>query len=122
MPEKEEQRRFERVNFEHSAQLHCDGHILPTTLVDISLHGALLIRPSEWQPSYHNIELHLHLGENESEHSLHILTRVRHDEPESIGLEFLSMDLDSASRLRRLLELNLADEKLLHRQFEQLTR
>jgi hypothetical protein len=38
-----------------------------------------------------------------------------------VGLEITSMDLDSATNLRRLVELNLADPSLLERELSQLT-
>ena len=46
---------------------------------------------------------------------------VAHVEGSRIGLQCLVLDLESASTLRRLVELNLADPELLERNLAELT-
>jgi hypothetical protein len=46
--------------------------------------------------------------------------RQRYQRDGDIGLECLQLDIDSAGHLRRLIELNLAEESLLQRQLAQL--
>jgi len=45
---------------------------------------------------------------------------IRHIEENHIGLKCHSIDIDSITHLKRLVELNLADETLLHRELETL--
>jgi hypothetical protein len=47
-------------------------------------------------------------------------TRVVHREGDDAGLRCLSIDLDSVTHLRRLVELNLGDPALLDRELSEL--
>lgn len=113
-----EHRRFTRILFEHPAELQFQQHCSPAKLFDLSMHGALVACSLPKSQINDEVELHIHLYE--SEKPITINAAIRHKQSERLGLEFKLMDLDSASRLRRVLELNLGDEKLLYRQFEQL--
>ena len=111
-----ERRLFTRVLFEHTATLCFGGQQWPTELLDLSLRGALVREPPEWSETITSLTLQFQLGEQD----LAIEADVRHRHRQMLGLEFKLMDLDSASLLRRLLELNLGDEQLLFRQYQQL--
>ncbi|MFM2479296.1 PilZ domain-containing protein [Celerinatantimonas sp. MCCC 1A17872] len=118
--ELKDQRHFIRVNFAHDVRILTQHSSFKAEVLDISLHGALISEPEQWHEQTQELELCMHLGEASSECDLRIKGRVCHCHGGHIGIEFLKMDIESASRLRRLLELNLGDEKLLMRQFEQL--
>ena len=43
-----------------------------------------------------------------------------HVQDEHIGFQYQNMDLDTATHLHRLIELNLGDEKLMERELAEL--
>jgi len=117
----DERRRFSRVPFEAKAhvnsqkgELHLNCHV-----IDISLNGILISKPDGWlgemNDSY-NIDLLL-------EHAQLVIkmeATVAHIAQDTIGFTCNHIDLDSITHLKRLVELNLGDEALLHRELSAL--
>ncbi len=113
-PMPEEQRRFTRVPFDAKAILDKDGQEWPCNLIDLSLKGALVHRPTEWPgQAGEDYQLTLVLDEDVS---IRMDVSVAHVENEHIGLYCKDIDLDSITHLRRLVELNLGDAGLLERE------
>ena len=114
-----ERRRFHRVLFDAPARVSDEDMAFITTLVDVSLNGALLVRPDDW-----NIErgasvvLTILLDDNSSR--IRMEAEVAHLDRDSIGLRCMSIDMESIGHLRRLVELNLGDGHLLERDLEAL--
>ncbi len=111
-----EQRRFKRIPFD------MPGRIISTTtvrIIDVSLKGALIVKPPKWKGSMGeaiSIEIPL-----DSSHTvIRMDMRVAHIEAERIGLVCEYIDLDSITHLRRLVELNIGDDTLLHRELAEL--
>ena len=118
-----ERRRFSRVTFSGDCSLteEVDGkvEIFQTTVLDISLTGALVGYPATW----HYVPgalLNLNLTLPGSAITLEISCVVCHQEERLLGIKFLTLSLDCITHLKRLMQLNLADEKLLHREMSQL--
>lgn len=113
-----ERRQFHRILYDAQASLiDAEGHIA-TQVVDVSLNGALVRRPGAWggqigQP----IKLEIELG---PETRITIEGSVVHLEKDLLGIARQHIDIDSISHLKRLVELNLADESLLQRDLEAL--
>ncbi|MDZ7662482.1 PilZ domain-containing protein [Thiohalophilus sp.] len=120
MTDSSERRHFTRIPFDGEVQLidPADHRQWQTDVLDISLRGALIKRPANWtaDPARMFI-LQLPLG---NEVQLAFNVRVVHTDSEQLGLHFEQMDLDSASHLHRLLELNLGDPALLERELAEL--
>lgn len=118
------QRRFQRVNFKHEAVLYANASdtSADVTLKDISLNGAMVTCPPDWPKTITDVTLLIQLipCSGESSCEIQIDGVVKHTESGDIGIQFQSMDLESASQLKRLLELNLGDEQELHHQLEEL--
>jgi hypothetical protein len=116
-----ERRHFTRIRFDGDAWLTAtaDGRRWQTEVIDISLRGAMIRRPADGPQDFDEpYRLQLQLGE---EVSLEFETRItHHDHPDYLGLHFDHMDLDSASHLHRLVELNLGDPALLERELAEL--
>ena len=114
----QERRQFQRLHFDTHAQLICAGQAHPVQLLDISLQGALVKACAElhW-PKEAPCQLIITLGE-----CCHIAmaSEVAHVQEAYIGLRCRSIDLDSITHLRRLLELQLGDPALLERDLSQL--
>ncbi|OIN13491.1 PilZ domain-containing protein [Oceanisphaera psychrotolerans] len=115
-----ERRLFARIGFEAGAWLiDASGHHYPTRVHDLSLHGALTTVNDNW-PGQDGDEYELQLSLDGHGQRIIMKARQRYHRDGYIGLECLQLDIDSAGHLRRLIELNLADESLLQRQLAQL--
>ncbi|MGB5854017.1 MAG: PilZ domain-containing protein [Oceanisphaera sp.] len=115
-----ERRVFTRIGFSSPAWLvGADGHQYHTEVQDISLHGALVSVTEPWSAQNGDI-IELRLSLDGHDQNIMMRTQQRYHQPGFIGLECQQLDINSASHLRRLVELNLGDETLLQRQFEEL--
>ncbi|MDZ7802561.1 PilZ domain-containing protein [Thiohalophilus sp.] len=116
-----ERRHFTRIRFDGDAWLidTTNNRQWQTEVIDISLRGAMIRRPTDGPRDFDKTYLlQLQLSE---EVRLEFETRITHyDNPDHLGLHFDHMDLDSASHLHRLLELNLGDPALLERELAEL--
>lgn len=113
-------RRFSRILFSSEASLEQDNVVFNTQVLDLSLKGALINRPSDWSG---DIGSHAVLTFKLAQSDLELIMEVTvaHIHPSSIGLRCERIDIDSASHLRRLLELNLGDADLLSRELSELS-
>lgn len=104
-----ERRQFWRAGFKAPAQLVLRDGARDVELLNISLDGALIRLESEAALALHEpCQLRLELGEGDM--AIVMETTVTHAGPERrIGLRRASIDFDSITRLRRLLELNAGD-------------
>ncbi len=116
-----QRRHFTRIPFDaeyrlHSpdANKHWDG-----TVIDLSLHGVLVKRPEDIQASRGD-EFTLELILNANEVNIQMEVHVAHSHDSFIGFECEHIDLDSMTHLRRVLELNLGDPKLLERELNEM--
>ncbi|MFP2770957.1 PilZ domain-containing protein [Oceanisphaera sp. KMM 10153] len=115
-----ERRVFSRIGFNSQAWLtDAGGHQYRARVRDLSLHGALAEVPDDW-PGQDGDEFELQLSLDGHGQLIVMHGYQRHHEQGCIGLECRQLDIDSAAHLRRLVELNLADEALLLRQLAQL--
>ncbi|MES9850390.1 MAG: PilZ domain-containing protein [Candidatus Thiodiazotropha sp. L084R] len=116
--ETKERRRFHRIIFDAPATIKASSGTYKTTLLDISLKGALAKIPDEWQPQVdEQVTLMIMLDDGES---ISMLTTCAHVEAGQLGLLCKEIDMISISLLRRLVELNVSDDILLQRDLEAL--
>jgi hypothetical protein len=118
MSDASDRRRFWRAAFHSPVQLVDKSGSVPAELVDISLKGALVKVPPEWQGAMaDSCHLKLKLADDAV-----IIMRalVAHVEGRWVGLRCESIDLDSITHLRRLVELNAGDAALLDRELAAL--
>lgn len=115
-----EKRQFHRVAHDARATLSAHGRAWSATVEDLSLKGCLVQLDEDWQLSpqepYH---LSIHLT---PVIKIAMQVELAHQEGRHAGFRCQSIDLDSATKLRRLLELNLADSALLERDIHALLR
>lgn len=113
-----ERRHFSRIPFDAKAALSSTAGQWHSTLIDLSLNGALLERPTDWTgASGDSCTLHIHLG---GDMLISMNTKVAHIEDTHIGMHCVHIDLDSIAHLRRFVELNLGDPELLDRELSAL--
>jgi hypothetical protein len=114
-----ERRRFHRVLFDAPTTIVRDQNAYPTTLIDISLKGALLMKPTDWPGALGGkITIEVMLNTIDAVISMHAV--CAHDENQHIGVLCKEIDMESIMLLRRLIELNVADEDQLQRDLESL--
>ena len=114
-----ERRRHSRLAFPASSTLVAGGKHQATQLVDLSIRGALVEEPAEGALSDGSpCELELRL--TDSNVVISMAMEVAYSRDGRVGLRCLSIDLDSITHLRRLLELNLGDPQLVERELLQL--
>ncbi len=116
---KEERRNFSRIALDRLASLEVGGASTACDLVDISLRGALVRVPAKLRADAGQectLTVQLDLGA--------VLIRMRgavaHHADRAVGVRCTDIDLDSIAHLRRLLEVNLGDDRLLHRELAAL--
>lgn len=116
-----ERRRFHRVEFAGHAFLDFEGREHAVNLLDLSLHGARVtlaeggVAPARDCPCTLRVPLAEDL-------EIRMQTRVVRVDGVELGLMVDRLDLDDARHLRRLVELNLGDSALLHRDLAALFR
>ena len=111
----DDRRRFTRVPFDAQTHLRQDGLDLEVQLVDLSLHGLLILQPADWSNLSDNAQFNavIELAEGSQ---IRMDVHLAHAEEGLLGFECDHIDLDSISHLRRLIALNTGDEKLLERE------
>jgi hypothetical protein len=115
-----ENRRFQRIHFDGMVDFEINQTHQDCRLLDISLKGALLDQCGDVL-SEPGGACCLTLTLDESTGARIIMNGIiAHKLENRIGVHCQSIDLDSMTHLRKLVELNLGDEALLHRELEAL--
>jgi hypothetical protein len=108
-------RHHSRISFDAQAYLRSNTNVWQTQLIDISLKGALIARPADWQGAKGDSYM-LELLLDDDQTLIRMTVTVMHAQADRIGLHCEHIDIDSISHLRRLIELNLGDPDLLERE------
>lgn len=120
----QERRKHTRITFLAPATLACGDREADVDVLDLSLKGALIQVPRFPEAPLHTLDVdgkaELHLRLDESENEIVMQTRVAHIEAQHVGLLCVGIDLESATHLHRLVELNLGDTTLLERELSAL--
>jgi hypothetical protein len=116
-PPADERRRFTRVAFHRPAELQAGALRTGCEVVDLSLRGALVELPPGPASPAGPCTLTLRL---DAESTIRMAGEIVHREGRQVGLRCTEIDLDSIAHLRRLVELNLGDDELLHRELTAL--
>ncbi len=107
-------RHFHRIFYNSEVSCISDtGESLPCQLLDISLNGCLLEFPEPWsndQEKIYDIEITL-----SDQIKIIMSVSLAHVISNKAGFKCEHIDIDSISRLRRLVELNLGDSDILDR-------
>lgn len=109
-----DRRRFRRIAFDAKTELRQNGEEWPVQLVDLSLKGLLVQRPTPWlgdAAELFDVDVHL-----DADTDVQMQVRLAHDDHGQLGFVCEHIDLESISHLRRLIELNLGDQEELERE------
>lgn len=115
---KSSQRQFSRIPFEVGVTLQDGQRRWDSSLLDISLHGALVLAPADFEAGadqQYQLAVHLEGGSD-----ICMDVEVAHREGDHLGLRCAHIDVDSITHLRRLVELNIGDPDLLERELSAL--
>ncbi len=113
-------RRFQRVLFDTPVYIQTNHQRFESQLIDLSLRGALVRTPPGWNsqpldPLQLVIILDTHQGV-----TIEMGGHTSHQDDGVIGIQCDTIDVDSITHLRRLVELNLGDPALLDRELRAL--
>jgi hypothetical protein len=114
----QDRRRFKRIAFDAKTELTQGPKSWPVNLIDLSLKGLLIERPSPWLGNPDEVfivDIHLNVDID-----LQMEVRLAHDDHNHLGFVCEHIGLESATHLRRLIELNLADPAELERELAAL--
>ncbi|OUS71258.1 PilZ domain-containing protein [Pseudoalteromonas sp. A601] len=112
-------RQYTRVLFSTPATLLINDQKYNCELLDVSLNGVLISHPNGLKADKHqSAELAFTLPD--SQVSIAMAVEISHIEPLHFGLHCTHIDIDSITHLKRLVELNLGDDALLHRELAML--
>jgi hypothetical protein len=115
-----ERRRFSRIAFHRPVELELGARCATAELVDVSLKGALVHVPAGVEVgSGDRCAVRIQL-DPAGDATIRMEGRITHREQGCVGIRCDAIDLDSIAHLRRLVELNLGDEDLLHRELAAL--
>jgi hypothetical protein len=110
----EDRRRFKRISFDAKTELTQGAKSWPVHLIDLSLKGLLIERPSPWLGNPDEpfiVDIHLNVDID-----VQMEVRLTHDDHNHLGFVCEHIGLESVTHLRRLIELNLADHDELERE------
>lgn len=118
MTEHEERRRFSRVKFSVPVTLLQGDHQWQAELLDISLKGLLVEMPAT---AHCDKRMSLIASIPLSDQALiEMMVHPAHQDNNLLGLRCVSIDMESISHLRRLVELNLIDPSAAERELNEL--
>lgn len=116
-----ERRQHSRIAFQTCASLVLAGRTVDVVVLDLSLKGALIRFPADGELVCEEVgSLQVQLNAEVSGDQISAEVQIVHIKGLSAGLRCLSIDLDSITHLRRLVELNLGDPQLLERELSAL--
>ncbi len=118
MANPQERRRFSRIHLNAPVEVSQGKLVQQAHLLDISLKG-MLLQP-EQPPQFDAAQSVWALAQLTAEDCIAMEARMLPRPDGLLGLTCVSMDLDSISHLRRLLELNLADANAAERELSEL--
>ncbi len=114
----QERRRFSRIDFDARVELAQGGTNWQAQLLDISLKGVLLAKLGHYHlPPTSPLLVKIILSDQTS---IAMTANVVHQTLEQLHLSCITIDIDSISHLRRLIELNIGDAAAAERELTEL--
>jgi hypothetical protein len=113
-----ERRRFSRIDFDARVEIAQADKNWQAQLLDVSLKGLLLAKlgPYQLDPAL-PLQVNIILSDQTS---ITMSTHVVHQTLDQLHLTCTTIDIDSISHLRRLIELNIGDAAAAERELSEL--
>lgn len=118
MTDPKERRRYTRVHFECDAAITQGDARYEVHIVDISLNGVLIETPPDYQLKADqpiNVEIQL-----SGDITITMCTHMAHSGDQVLGFRCDTIDMDSMTHLRRLIEFNMEDPEACERVLDEL--
>lgn len=115
-----ERRRFQRILYRAPALVIQGEHRVATTVHDLSLHGVLLSTIDSPDLDT-NSPVHIEFPLPESDIVIQLAANIVEMNDSIIRVIIDHIDINSIAHLKRLVELNIGDDSLLHRELEHLS-
>ena len=115
-----EKRQFNRVTLIISAQLRQGDKCWDTQILDLSLKGALIDYPTDFEGDL-NEQFQLEFRLEDSQLSINPIGHIAHNNNHRLGFCIDHIDIDSVTHLKQLVALNLGDQDLLDRDMKALS-
>ena len=113
-----DRRRFSRIDFNTWVELRQGHSVWETKLLDISLKGLLVDQPQGLSINKHQpLEAVINLADQTT---IMMTVTINHVDNDHLGFSCDSIDVDSITHLRRLIELNLGDPSAAERELAEL--
>lgn len=113
-----ERRRYTRVDFEAEAVISQGSVNYPSKIIDVSLNGILLEPPEHYElRSDTPADVFIHLTKD---NTIHMRVTLVHSASHVLGFQCDSIDMDSITHLRRIIELNMDDPNASERVLTEL--
>jgi len=110
-----ERRNFQRIPFACKAEINCSDRKYHAELLNICLQGAMVLgRDTIPLAEENRCELLIHLLD--SDITLQFEAEVIHCQQKRLGFRFIGEDTETASHLRRLLELNIGSSEVIDKE------
>lgn len=113
-----ERRRFSRIDFDARVEIAQGDKNWQAQLLDVSLKGVLLAKLGPYQLDATSPLLVKIILSDQT--SIAMSTHVVHQTLEQLHLACTTIDIDSISHLRRLIELNIGDASAAERELSEL--
>ena len=114
----QERRRFHRIDFDAEVEIALGDNNWQAQLLDISLKGVLLTKLGHYHlPPTATFLAKIVLSDQTS---IAMSAQVVHQTTDQVHIACVSIDIDSISHLRRLIELNLGDADAAERELSEL--
>ncbi len=118
MTDHEERRRYTRINFDCDAAIIQGDNRYQVHLVDVSLNGVLIETPEDYAiRAAEPVDVEICLS---GEITITMHSHLVHSSPEVLGFTCDSIDMDSMTHLRRLIELNMENPEASERVLDEL--
>ena len=117
----DEKRQFSRILFDAPVIVSLENRKWESNLIDISLNGMLIEKPNDWVHDLYDDFFDVQVLLEEESETIHMQAHIAHQESSRIGFQCDYINLDSITRLKRLVELNLQSDKTLERELDRLT-
>ncbi|ROV59563.1 PilZ domain-containing protein [Vibrio ponticus] len=115
-----ERRRFSRIVYQAQADVMQNDTQVTASVKDLSLHGLLLDCPQSQQlDSSKTILIKFQL--TDSDITIELEGRIISEVQGITRVIIEHIDIESISHIKRIIELNVGDDQLLHREIEQLS-
>ena len=118
-----ERRQYFRVNFDSVATLLTEQQSFDCQIIDLSIHGVLLrlhgVHYAKPDAEY-TLKIPLNNTNEHPELNIAMQLTLARQKPENMAFRCANLDLDSITHLRKIVELNSGDPKVLERDMQTL--